>query len=596
MEVRFLDAGAGIQQLAALADRLQGQSDRLGSLSGGDDSGDHVLHSAVDLIRQQLGAAEECHVVNVELIGRLRRHSNQLRRLQGFEHALSRILTPLQITGTLFRVHSARLSGEEEVFFAALTKDIVNLQSQALDGFGAQFAALLGVHQALDAALPRLEDQVAHHARHLANTKARLHDSLLTFQDQLRQFQDRRNLLRQLGKQVRDATIPAVIGLQYQDITRQKWEHVAAALHDIETHADILATNPKRPPTDSALFLRDVSQLQVRHLQAIEADLDHAQSDIGQGIRTMIQHLKAMDAECQQVHGNTAQAEGAVQNISEVLLGTLAEARSWMADITGMARTTSEAVGTLDRTASDLALSLRRLAIGINIIAINAQVQAAHVTAHSGLEVLSGATCASADEIRRFSDHEGASFDALSHELDGIIRECHDLTARAHAGEERFEREGRGLEERVRSTNTQTVAGLREVTAFLRELHTEATAALNATDFHDSFQDGFGQLRATLAECSAWAADHLGSRPDSATTAAAVTHLRQNYTMESERALHDAALTLKGPCAPPTPTPNAAPSNAPDTPSTPDLSPRTPAPAPVAAQIPSSLGDNVDLF
>lgn len=539
IEERFLAMGTCVQELSTLSSSLLAQSERL-SNSSGSEFKTH-LQGALDVIRQQLDFVGECQQGNAQLIGRLESYIAQFQRLCNCEDDLEKILTPMQTVSVLFKIHSVSLENEEKSFFATLTDQIVALQTQARTTFGEQMQGLLLTGQSLSSSIPRLKEQSNSQGEKVRQKKVCIEESMVVLQRQFTQMQASHEQLSVCGKKLKTASGGAVMGLQYQDITRQKWEHVAEAVLEMREHSKTEPGSGQSGLThDQFQFLRDISQIQIRQVQAIQNDLAQSQSTVSESVHAMLEELRGMDAVCQKMCGEN-DGSTAIEAMVKVLLEALTETRVWVSDLATMAQTTSKAVSSFDKTASDVAGTLRRLSGSIGMIAINAQVQVARIEDENGLDVLSESICVAANEIKTFSETVGSELDRLVSELHETILDCRKLEGKTQEQQRWLEGQGTQQDEQLHACRDATLSVQHEVKDSLSKIHEQATSTLAHSNFHEASHDGFQRLQASLGECARIANEHLGTTLPTATHSR-VHSLKKNYTMESEREVFDATV------------------------------------------------------
>jgi hypothetical protein len=499
MELRFLAAGAGLQELTALGEKLLEQSRRLTCEDGANARGREALQQGADLIQQQLEFVEKCQVINTRLIARLENYTGQVRRLQQCGDTLDQILIPLTTVGMLYKIQSASLTGEHKVFFAALTEDITSLQQQARAAFSIQFQSLKLSRDAILTAMPGLKESAERQGRSLAGTRERVVKCLKALNDELEQNTRRHAALSDAASRIADATGEAVVGLQYQDITRQKWEHVSVALRDVcrQTRPALRRLRIHGAPLR---LLRDTCRVQTCQVESIEHDLCKAQKDVSEGIRNIFDAITSMDSQCQNLRGKSS-STGVVDEMVVSLENAMIEVQGWVFEISEVAQHTNKVLNSLDRTVSDVAGTLHRLSFGIGLIAVNAQVQAAQLGHDSGLGVLSEQTCMAAREIQEFSSAEGSTFDRLAIELDEIKKECGGLWEQIQSEQHWLQGQGTNLGRRLRDCQAQIQVDMHAVAASLEELHQEASSALDTVNFDESFITDFEALRSRINAC-----------------------------------------------------------------------------------------------
>lgn len=533
IEERFLSMGSCVQELSSLSNHLLTQSERLAGSTG--DEFKALLQSAFEVIEKQLEFVAQYQEINTRLIGQLADYLDKFQRLSGCQDDLDRILTPMRTVCVLFKIHSVSLENEERSFFESLTAEIGALQLQASTKFGEQMSGLLKTGQTLGANIPALREQALQQGEKVKQKKAHIETSMEALQRQFELMQASNGRLSQAGKDLKSASGGAVLGLQYQDITRQKWEHVAEAIQEMFQRG---GNGNNISSHEQLVYLRDVSRIQIRQLEAIQGDLSQAQSSVGTSVHAMLEKLRAMDGECQQTCGKGDDSV-TVESMVKELIEALSETRVWVAELSTMAQMTSNAVSSFDKTASDVSGTLRRLSASIGMMALNAQVQVARIGHENGLDVLSEFICVSSTAIKGFSETVGAELDRLVGELHETIIECRHVEEKTREEQRWLEEQGSQQEEQLRVSCDATVSVQDEVTESLKRIHEQAASVLGHADFQKTSQDGFKRLQETLQQCADLADQRLG------TEASAEVHnhvhlLKKSYTMESEREVFEA--------------------------------------------------------
>lgn len=533
IEERFLAMGSCVQELSALSDHLLSQSERLAVSTGTEFK--TILQGAFEVIEKQLEFVAQYQEINTRLVGQLANYLEKFQRLSNCQEDLDRILTPMRTVCVLFKIHSVLLENEERSFFESLTTEIGSLQQQASAKFGEQMNGLLKTGEALRANIPHLRQQALEQSEKVRQKKASIEESMGTLHRQFEQMQASHERLSQAGKDLKTASGGAVLGLQYQDITRQKWEHVAEAIQ--EMHQKDNATLSSH---ESLVFRRDVSRIQIRQVGAIQSDLSQAQAAVGTSVNAMLEKLRAMDAECQQTCGKS-EGSAAVESMVKELLGALSEARVWVSELSTMAQMTSSAVSSFDKTASDVSGTLRRLSASIGMVALNAQVQVARIGTENGLDVLSEFICVSSTAIKGFSETVGAELDGLVGELHETIVECRNVEEKTREEQRWLEEQGSQQEQQLNTCRDATVSVQLEVTESLKKIHEQAASVLDHADFQKTSHDGFKRLQETLQQCADLADQSLGTEV-STEVHDHVHQLKKSYTMESEREVFEATV------------------------------------------------------
>ena len=539
LEKNFLQIIEALDAQGRMSESLVAQSEKLLGYVTGSVGGDVELQKAIDLLGQPLGFVRSGHERTSRLIERLKHHQSQLENVGRHEAVLNGTVAPLKFIQTLFRVESATLPAEVQGIFTGLTKDIENLQTRVTDIFGEQFQSLASARFTIRELIGRLAEQTARQERVSREKQELIGSSLEALRADMRENQNRDVRLTRTSRSVHETIGRIVTGMQFQDITRQKTEHVLAAVAEMDERFSAMRGGSGRAASAEHLrFLREAARLQIGQLESIRADLAGAEAQIRASFDRLAADATEIDQECVNL-GTFKSVSAAEDGMVQSLLNIVAELRLLIAGTVAVQQEAYETIKPLGGLASNLTGVLRQLSVNIKLIAINAQIQAAHVGQGTGLEVLSERTSAISDEIYRLNEKVGIDLDGMVAGLEEVVAEFRSLSDTGQEQRRLLAEEGAQEELRLHAYRDATLQCFISVGSSAGELEQSIRATLASVRFGalaDQMIDPLlDALRDVLraVEDSGVAARH----PDDQRL---TRHLTANYTMASERAVHAA--------------------------------------------------------
>jgi hypothetical protein len=484
---------------------------------------------------------------------------------------------------SFFRIESASLPPELQSLFHAVTTEMRRLHEEVSASFAGHTTALVDTRRRVFAAASQLRAQSTNH---LSISAAKRQEVQHTFADLNAKLALQRRRQEQLAAAITTLdreTDRITVSLQYQDITRQKMEHVREAAHAV---LDGFAPADRTPLRQRALVQRMLCQVQTVQLDSVQQELEQATDTITSGLRALLDQLDRIESEClslDRLNEITADMDAAIAALGEIHRVTADLMQSALARL-AEAIQTARGFSAATTGATD---TMRRLAADLLLMGLNAQVQALQAD-NNCLEVLAGA-------VSHISSEAGTLTLAFERKLADTIQTLSSFVQRSEAFHQAMLAEHQTLDA---ATGSESVALdtehsahkalVNDVGAALRQLREQAGELLASIALADISREPIHDLRdlfnALGAACSEAVTD--GQPLDERVLA----DVRSRYTMDSERAAHAAALSL------PAAVPVAVVAAAASVPSEPALS-AAPGPAPAApAEAGSSLGDNVELF
>lgn len=601
-EATFLSLGTSLGEQADAGAALVAQGKRLAQSAGSGCSAPDAVGAAVELIRHSLGFIDECANQAQELVARLDGYHERTGHLLKAEEQVERILAPLRIIQTLLRIESVILPPEMQAGFNALSAEIPTFEAQVRQTVGQHAERLAQTRQTIEITTARLRERAA--AQHATVTvkRARITEALTGLERETAHGAERNAHLNELIACINREINALVVSLQYQDITRQKMEHIGSVLEELDTRLTALSR------TDNEAEIHDIAEncrLQAMHADAVRQELDKALSGITTGINGIVGRMAQIEQECWPRSEFKAVGAAATERVA-TLLTLVSEMRELMP--TALA-TAEEALTVVDRfsdVAANVASTAREMAENMRLIALNAQVLAAQAGEKgAGLLVLAENTYAISDEIRRVTDRISDEFAQADGQLASVIEQGQTLKRHAQERGRDFSTRSGTVEPHLKASRDGTVQVLDHLASLLGKIDAQSAEMLGAVasraDFDAVLAGLHDQLTSIVTAFAAEANPGAPREPDSAQ----LGQLEQRYTMESERVVHAAAMAES---FLPSPAVSAAAASADDTHAASD-GPLLPAPPLLAADDSPpterktdstadapKFGDNVELF
>lgn len=310
-----------------------------------------------------------------------------------------------------------------------------------------------------------------------------------------------------------------VSALQYHDITRQRMEHVVEALEE--------AAGGR---AGRGVALAGVARLQAAQMEAAAAEYAAAVGQIAAGLRRVSGQALEMAGGAQAGARSLPGGEGEGLAELEQQFGQVVEAMGEFAASSAELRRTEAAVVEALRPVAEFAGGLERTGLRIQLAAVNASVKAAHLGADgAALAAVADAIQTTAAESARLGE------EALS-EL-GAVQDCAvRLAQNARAGGTM--QSGGGLAGQLRAV-LAALRGAAEDSAGRR-----AALERRARELSLRVASLAGELEADArleraVRAAAEAMESIAGPEPGGAAEVRLERLRERYTMETERALHD---------------------------------------------------------
>ncbi len=534
VERAFLQAAAALGRQRELAGQLAAHGRHFDSFTAVSDE-QNPVRAAIALVDGALRTFDAFHDESTRLIETLCAQHEEIARLQQNGAHLERAISPLRIVHTLLRIEAATLPPELQAAFGALTQEIGGLDTRVREAFSRHFDALAETRGTIAVIVQHLQVQRDEDDRAAAEDRVAMRRSLAVLEKEIAGIRERNGRSVALVTQIERETSGVIVGLQYQDITRQKLEHVRSALGALPQRVESGAEGA------AVAYVGHASRLQLLQLQAIDQDLGSAVEAIDSGLRLVVGRLARVESECLG-EADCAVTASNVASIVDALGEMLANLQRSMRRVEANARKAAEAVRSFGGVTADLSDTIRELTWGIRLIALNAQVQAAQVARCDGLEVLARHTYVVSEQTSVFGDVFGRDLAAIHARLNALVSEATKFATASEQERRQLDSGVLTLAPRLKEQRELVVTALQEFPALLRQTSEHAAAVLKDCELAGVDRAPLHALGGELEALGTWCSEH-GNEADTAAMRAEFAGAESRYTMESERAVHAAALS-----------------------------------------------------
>ncbi|UCG78285.1 MAG: hypothetical protein JSV21_00135, partial [Nitrospirota bacterium] len=279
------------------------------------------------------------------------------------------------------KIHSSRMLDEGSDFIV-LAEDIKKLSELIGEKSVAMKNDLGALSDSIEKALTKIKETRANHSdrlRKVIKATSAIVDSLdKTF----RSAAERTEGVKRMSDGLSEKIDEIVEAMQYHDISRQKFEHVATALGNIIDLADAGMNSGEAAELDLALNVRDVSELQMSHLAL-------ARDEMLDSVRTISVNLKDVSSDCidllkeiRKIAGTDSGNDGSIVSQMDEGLNSASDALDILARNNIVVRELSTTMHTVIDAVDHITAFIRdmdEIESEIEVIALNASLKAAKI-------------------------------------------------------------------------------------------------------------------------------------------------------------------------------------------------------------------------
>jgi hypothetical protein len=536
MEEEFLELGTLLRKITSLAREVRSRSDEITAAATGR-AEDAAIQFAFQLLKkaEDLVHASRDQYNNVSMV--FEKMHGDVMQIARERSALMRTLSPLEMTNSQFRIQACAFDETTRAKFFALADSIGSTVRDVQEAVGERFEELERTGEATGKAVTKLmclaTEQKAETERML--TEMRL--NLSTLNDALQSSEVAAQSISQAGLKISGGVGKAIVALQCQDMARQKFQHIGLAIDEMVGH---LASGSVDGFTgageaDCRHFLADAGRVQLMQLRAVFEQLDEAGGQVAGGLTEIDSEAKALAEHALRSGGATLDCAIIGQAIQSLhaMLAVIENAAVSM-------RSVVDLVHELKSTFSDCTSQIRGLALKLRMVALNAQIFAAHVSTGASLEVVASNTRSVADEAMQQLDEISARVTDVVDSVVDLEQRLSDYRELATMEQSLLSNESAESEKKLHTLEQSLRSALSAIALLDRELSDTLRRTAGSIRFPDAVSKAGTRATALFEQIAVQYSDS-GNGADGASHLK-VQKLNRNYTMAHERVVHEAVI------------------------------------------------------
>ncbi len=534
MEEEFLQLGTLLRKITVLARDVKNRSGEIMDAAAGRTQDAAIqfafqlLKKAEDLVR----ASREQYSIVFQLFEKMHVDLTRVARERG---ALMRTLAPLESTNTQFRIQACAFDENTRAQFFALADAIAAIVRDVQSAVGQRFEELDRTGRAISELVANLTALATEQGRETERMLAHTRTHLAALNAALRSSESAAQSIAQAGSNIAGGVGKAIVALQCQDMAGQKFEHICAALDDMLGHlAPGVADNfSGMEEADCRHFLADASRVQLGQLRAVFAQLGEAARQVDSGLSEVESDAKALADHA--LRSGAAALDGQIiDRAIESIHGVLDVIEKAVSSI----RSVVELIGKLKSTFSDCTSQILGLALGLRMVALNAQIFAAHVDTGAALEIVAGNTRMIADEAMQQLDGISARVTELVDSVIELEQRLGDYAELAQIERGLLAGEARESEKKLRTLEQDLKTQIAAMGPVEKELAETIRGAIRSIRFPQAVAEEGSRSTGLFEQIENQYSD-----------AKVVLHrkvqdLKRNYTMQHERAVHESTVSF----------------------------------------------------
>jgi len=534
IEAEFLASGEGLDSLAKQLAGIQKKCQALTELTLG-----LAPDAAVQFAFQLLKKAEDLVLACYEQYDHVFATFGEMqRRLSQFSHQrdeFMRLLWPLNFITMSFRIEASRHPPEVQQAFFTLADSVNQTVAEVRNTLDRQFNELAAAEQFVARLMAEVTLSVRQHREKVALTLHTSRQHLHTLSDALNESATGAADISQLNQSVKRHINRIVMAQQCQDITRQKLEHVGAAMDEMRSHL----VGHQGGPVDSETrqFVRHTAQIQLHQIQNVFDELGQAAESLKAGIQSMRNEASQAAAVSIKVGGTTLETDAAreCQAGVEEILAAVKQAVQRIADIVATFEPLRASFIDCTSKATELACDVRRAGL-------NAQVFAIHAPDGATLEVLAGRMREISDDCIGQVGEMGATLQQTVEMVNNLRQRLEDFQVVGHAEEDALTLESVISVKKLSELEGAIPLMIQDVSGQQNTFAGSVEAILSQIQFPATIAAARVRAEGFFHELVVWSRAGGSGAPMESGASQKLDQLKAKYTMASEREAHAAAL------------------------------------------------------
>jgi len=529
----FLEVGNSMRAQAMHGLSLMQTGNRVLELSRVLDDFEHPVPVSVSLIREAYKLVEETGEEIAGIVELLEKSQGQLNKLKVEVEELVTTLEPLKSIQTLFRIEAANLPENLQSVFHSVITEIARLNHDA-DNYLRKQGEMVSESQA----------GVSNAATALSNANEKQKEQIISKKQQVEQLlsemkevvdakrrQDE-HMVQGIGE-IERISSGAIVNLQYEDITKQRIDHVRKSFDELDVEWTSLGNAVLVGRLAKAGL---ICRLESQQLSSIEVDIVEASDKVNACLKSIKESIQEMNIT------NRGDHAGKLDSTTEELIGflksSLDEVGGFVDATTARVEESIKSLEVFEGLSLNITRQMEELAMDIQLIGLNSKVQAVHAGS-PGLEVLSGATHEIARETSRVTASVNRRLEIVVKEINFLVEEARRKGEHMREFAEGFVRRRDDSKYGLDNYASELLSCLASIENEVVEMGDQVINCHGCSQLQDLDFKRLGRLRLYLDElgneCEAYCADI--ELPKGVEEEMDV--IKSRYTMDSERMVFD---------------------------------------------------------
>ncbi len=544
-EKEFLVLCRRLQDFYLRAKEIAELSSSVSARTSGEETGAVVaeLRSIVDRVKGLEGESQEGLATLTSTLDGFESIRNQLSLFE-------KVTLNLHMLCNSLRIESARVR-ESDSGLSTLVEDIerlaASIKRQSNDLLGRADGTSSQIRENL-AAIFAFKNVQQGHATHILRDTG---ESLTSLTERHERSSAGMRCLSERWERISKSIGEVVSSIQFQDITRQRIEHVIETLQELHRKlGEQPACGIRKGLTGRFLphRCREILPEAIAGCELQAVQLDHGKEEMTDAVKRIIGSLNDVALQTRAISDETKTLSGwnreAGQSYFEELrtgLSALVQVLSEYSDLSGKLR---KATGQVSETVAQMSVvvkAIEKIGIDMNMVALNACIHAAHIgEAGLGLGVL-------AESLHQLSMQTADQINGIASNLKNLISAASGISAEFRPEHPAGSVEGhmaRNLEEAIKpihKLHMDASALLSRMEESGKRLVADIEATVGSVTVHEKLGDVVSEVNADLI---AMASEMRTGLPEGIAVKAGgeLSEASHRYTMHSEREIHHAFL------------------------------------------------------
>ena len=535
METEFLATGEGLTNLTDQLDQIQKDCLSLTDLTLGR-SQDAAIEFAFQLLKKAEDLVLACYDQYDHVFAAFTELQRWLCHLPKQHDELMRVLLPLNFITISLRMEASRHPAEVQEVFSLLATNMNQMVSEVRGTLERQFDELAASEKIARTLMEQISASVRLHRKEVASTLETSRSGLELLSEALSISGAGASDLARQNQAVTQHIGSIVMALQCEDITRQKIEHVGEAMDEMSGHLDAAQLADSVTESDPRQFVFRAAQIQLHQVQNVFDELNHAADSLTSGMQSLRAEAAAAAEVAVKVGGTTLEAN--VASLSQASMGEILaiikQAVQKIADIRAAFEPLQARFANCTNNATEMARDVR-------YAALNAQVFAIHARDGATLEVLAGRMLFISEDTIQQVQQMGTALRQTDEMISNIRQRLEEFQSLGQAEQEVLTNESALSRQKLSDLESTIPVLIQSISQQQGVFARSVDAALANVQFPVAVAKANPRSIGFFQDLVAWAS---AGGPEVVGSAAfqKIDSLKANYTMESERTAHTAAL------------------------------------------------------